>query len=51
MAMTEIEKGMFLSLFNRGVYVLDFTDDSFDVFTMESVGVPVRSKYGLSKGK
>ncbi len=51
MAMTEIEKGMFLSLFNRGGYVLDFTDDSFDVFTMESVGVPVRSKYGLSKGK
>lgn len=51
MAMTGIEKGMFLRLFNRGGYVLDFTDDLFDVFTMESVGVPVRSKYGLSKGK
>ena len=51
MAMTDIEKGMFLSLFNRGGYVLDFTTDSFDVFTMGSVGVAVCSKYGLSKGK
>ena len=39
MAMTEIEKGCFLSLFNRGGYVLNFTTDSFDTFTMSSVGV------------
>ena len=39
MAMTEIEKGCFLRLFNRGGYVLDFTTDSFYAFTKSSVGV------------
>lgn len=51
MSMTEIEKGLFLGLFNRGGYVLDFTTDAFDVFTKSSVGVALRSRYKLSKGK
>ena len=49
--MDNIEKGLFLKLFNRGGQVLDFTTADFDTFTMESVGVAVCSKYGLSKGK
>lgn len=48
---TELEVGKFVSLFNRGGYVLNFTTNEFDVFTMESVGVAVCAKYGLSKGK
>ena len=49
--MDNIEKGLFLKLFNRGGQVLDFTTADFDAFTMESVGVAVCNKYGLSKGK
>jgi hypothetical protein len=49
--MDNVEKGVFLKLFNRGGYVLDFTDADFDAFTMGSVGIAVQSKYGLSKGK
>lgn len=50
-SLTQIEKGTFLKLFNRGGYVLDFSTNDFDVFTMESVGVALCTKYGLSKGK
>ena len=49
--MTNIEKGLFLRLFNRGGYVLDFTTNDFDVFTMQSVGIPLCERYGESKGK
>ena len=49
--MTEIEKGAFLKLFNRGGYVLDFSTGDFDIFTKASVGVPLCQKYELSKGK
>ena len=49
--MNSNEKGVFLKLFNRGGYVLDFSTGDFDSFTMESVGVALCSKYGLSKGK
>lgn len=45
------EIGLFVSLFNRGGYVLDFSTGDFDAFTMHSVGVPVCQKYELSKGK
>lgn len=48
---TNLEIGMFLSLFNRDGYVLDFSTNDFDVFTQRSVGVSVCSKYGMSKGK
>lgn len=46
-----IEKGAFLSLFNRGGYVLNFSTDSFDVFTQSRVGLALCNHYGLSKGK
>ena len=36
--MDQIEKGAFLRLFNRNGYVLDFSTNDFDVFTLESVG-------------
>ena len=49
--MDKTEKGLFLRLFNRGGHVLDFTISDFDSFTMESVGVALCAKYGLSKGK
>ena len=49
--MNNDEKGIFLKLFNRGGYVLDFSTSDFDSFTMDSVGVALCSKYRLSKGK
>lgn len=49
--MDKTEKGLFLKLFNRSGYVLDFSTVDFDTFTMESVGVALCAKYGLSKGK
>lgn len=45
------DEGTLLLLYNRNGYVLDFTDNTFDVFTTASVGVAIKSKYGLSKGK
>jgi len=48
--MTAIERAAFLKLFNRNGYVLDFSTNSFDIFTMESIGIPLCEKYGLSKG-
>ena len=48
--MNNIEKGAFLRLFNRNGYVLNFSTNGFNSFTMESVGVPLCQKYGLSKG-
>lgn len=49
--MTNMEKGAFVKLFNRGGYVLDFSTPDFDAFTLDSVGVALCQKYGLSKGK
>jgi hypothetical protein len=51
MSMKPTERGLFLSLFNRGGYVLDFTTDGFNAFTMQSVGVALCQRYGMSKGK
>lgn len=48
---TKKEEGLFLLLYNRNGYVLDFTNNSFDVFTTASVGEALQTKYGLSKGK
>ena len=45
------EEGTFLLLFNRDGYVLDFSDNSFDVFTTASIGEALKTKYGMSKGK
>lgn len=49
--LTNIEIGTFLKLFNRGGYVLDFTTNDFDVFTMESIGIALCNEYHMSKGK
>ena len=49
--MTNMEKGALVKLFNRGGYVLDFSTPDFDAFTLDSVGVALCQKYGLSKGK
>lgn len=50
-ALSPIEKGAFLKLFNRCGYVLNFSTNDFDVFTQESIGIALCEKYGLSKGK
>lgn len=49
--LTNIEKGLFLKLFIRGGYVLDFSTNEFNVFTMESIGVALCEYYKQSKGK
>lgn len=49
--LTKVEIGAFLKLFNRGGYVLDFSTNEFDVFTLDSIGVAVCEKYQMSKGK
>jgi len=50
-AISKIEIGAFLSLFNRGGYVLDFSTNDFDVFTLNSIGVALCEHYRMSKGK
>lgn len=49
--LTKLEIGAFLKLFNRGGYVLDFSTNEFDVFTLDSIGVALCEKYQMSKGK
>lgn len=49
--LSKIEVGTFLKLFNRGGYVLDFSTNDFDVFTLGSIGVALCEKYKMSKGK
>lgn len=52
--MVEISKteiGAFLKLFNRNGYVLDFSTNDFDVFTLDSIGEALCEKYQMSKGK
>ena len=48
---TKQEEGTFLMLFNRSGYVLNFSTNDFDVFTINSIGEALCAKYGLSKGK
>ncbi|WOB47655.1 hypothetical protein NX757_04745 [Veillonella atypica] len=48
---TNIEKQYFISLLNRDGYVLDFSTNSFNVFTINSIGIALCNHYGLSKGK
>jgi hypothetical protein len=49
--MEGIERGVFVKLFNRGGYVLDFSTTEFDMFTLEHVGVALCEKYHMSKGR
>ena len=49
--MVEISKteiGAFLKLFNRNGYVLDFSTNDFDVFTLDSIGEALCEKYQMS---
>ena len=48
--MTSTEIGVFLRLFNRGGYVLNFNTGDFDAFTQASIGVALCEHYGASKG-
>jgi len=45
------DKHSFLTLYNRNGYVLDFSTDNFDRFTLKNVGVELCKKYKMSKGK
>ncbi len=48
--LTKLEKQYFIKLFNRGGYVLDFTNNSFAQFALDSIGIDIQTKYGMSKG-
>ena len=48
---SKLEEGIFLQLFIRDGYVLDFSNNEFDLFTTTSIGEPLQTKYGTSKGK
>jgi len=45
------EKGIFLSLFNRNGYILDFSTSTFDVFTQRCIGLALCAYYKQSKGR
>ena len=49
--LSQVEKGIFMKLFNRDGYVLNFSTNDFDVFTLECIGVPLCATYKQSKGK
>lgn len=51
MAITDTEIKLFVNLFNRDGWVLDFSKSSLNAFTKESVGIPICTHYQLSKGK
>lgn len=49
--MNRNEKELFKKVFNVGGQILDFSINTFNSFTKNSVGVELCKKYGLSKGK
>ncbi|MHC5269737.1 hypothetical protein ACYSNO_11210 [Enterococcus sp. LJL98] len=49
--LTNREKNRIKAFFNNGGYVLDFSNATFDDFTVQSVGVAIQEKYGQSKAK
>lgn len=51
MAISHLERGIFLSLFNRGGYVLNFSTNDFDNFTLMSIGLALCEHYRESKGR
>lgn len=46
-----LDKKIFKEIFNKAGYVLDFSDRTFSEFTVKSVGIDIKEKYKLSKGK
>lgn len=49
--LTNREKNRIKTFFNNGGCVLDFSNATFDDFTVQSVGVAIQEKYGQSKAK
>lgn len=49
-SLTAREKDLIKSEFNSGGYVLNFSNNTFASFTIDSVGESIQDKYGLSKG-
>lgn len=49
--LSNIEIGTIQNLLIDNGYVLNFSTNSFDTFTTESIGVPLCEQYKLSKGK
>lgn len=45
------DKMFIAATFNDNGYVLNFSDSSFDTFTLNSVGIPIKTRYELSKAK
>lgn len=45
------DKMFIAATFNDNGYVLNFSDSSFDTFTLNSVGIPIKTKYELSKAR
>lgn len=45
------DKNFIKIFFNKDGYVLDFSNSTFSSFTLNSVGIDIQEKYGLSKGK
>jgi hypothetical protein len=45
------DEGIFLELFIRNGYVINFSTNDFDVFTTKSIGTALCEKYKKSKGK
>lgn len=45
------DKNFISTFFNDGGYVLNFSNSQFDDFTLYSVGIPLQTRYNLSKGK
>ncbi len=48
--LTKVQRHLLGSFFNRGGWVLDFSNSTMADFTVESIGVDVQSTYGGSKG-
>lgn len=45
------EINIFLDLYCRDGWVLDFSTENFDAFTTKSIGIPLCKRYKISKGK
>lgn len=51
LAFTNFDRQLLDSFFNLDGYVMDFSSEKFDKFTNESIGIPIITKYGMSKAK
>lgn len=49
--LTNRDKGRIKTFFNHDGYVFNFSDATFDEFTVQSIGTAIKEKYGLSKAR